>query len=66
MFQAISQLKKQQDIKGGTGGERIFDIAVVSDIRLLVIVNSNQMVILVNSHSGSTVAKITLNSNPCT
>ena len=38
---------------------------MVSDIRLLIIVNSNQRVIVVNSHSGSTVAKVTLNSNPC-
>ena len=39
MFPAFSQLKRQEDIKVDTDGKRIFDIAVVSDIRLLVTVN---------------------------
>jgi len=47
-----------------TGGERIFDIAVVSDTRLLVIVYAIKKVILVNSQTGGTVAQITLKSYP--
>ena len=64
MFSAFSQLKRQEDIKVKTGGEKILDIAVVSDTRLLVIVNGNKRVILVNSQTGGTVAKITLKGHP--
>jgi len=64
MFPAYSQLQKQQDIKVDTDDERIFDIAVVSDTRLLVIVKSKKRVILVNSQTGGTVAKITLKCFP--
>jgi len=65
MFPAFSQLQRQEDIKVKTGdGGTIFDIAVVSDTRLLVIVYGNKRVILVNSQTGGTVAKVSLKSNP--
>ena len=64
MFPAFSQLQRQEDIKVNTGGKEIFDIAVVSDTRLLVIVYLNKRVILVNSQTGGTVAKVSLKSNP--
>jgi len=64
MFPAFSQLQRQEDIKVDIGDWSIFDIAVVSDTRLLVIVNGNKIVILVNSQTGGTVAQITLKSNP--
>jgi len=64
MFSAFSQLKRQEDIKVKTGGEKILDIAVVSDTRLLVIINGNKNVILVNSQTGGTVAKIKLKGYP--
>ena len=63
MFPDPSKLKRQEDMKVDTGGARIYDIAVVSDTRLLVIVN-NKRVILVNSQTGGTVAKITLKGDP--
>jgi len=47
-----------------TGGAGIFDIAVVSDTRLLVIVYAIKNVILVNSQTGGTVAQITLKGGP--
>ena len=65
MFPALSQLQRKEDIKVNTDGKRIFDIAVVSDTRLLVIVYENKRAILVNSQTGCTVAQITLKSNPC-
>jgi len=64
MFPAFSQLKRQEDIKVNTGGGGIFDIAVVSDTRLLVIVSAKQRVILVNSQTGGTVAQITVKHSP--
>ena len=47
-----------------TGGYSIWDIAVVSDTRLLVIVNKNKKVILLNSKTGGTVAQVTLKGGP--
>jgi len=64
MFPAFSQLQRQEDIKVDTGGETIFDIALVSDTRLLVVVNEIKKVILVNSQTGGTVAQIKLKSYP--
>jgi len=64
MFPALSQLQRQEDIKVDAGDWSIFDIAVVSDTRLLVIVYLNKRVILVNSQTGGTVAKVSLKSNP--
>jgi len=64
MFPAFSQLQRQEDIKVNTGGKEIFDIAVVSDTRLLVIVYGIKKVILVNSQTGGTVAQITLKGHP--
>jgi len=64
MFPALSQLQRQEKIKVNTGGEHISDIAVVSDTRLLVVVNEIKKVILVNSQTGGTVAQITLKSYP--
>jgi len=64
MFPDLSKLKRQEDMKVDTGGERINDIAVVSDNRLLVIVKGNKRVILMNSQTGGTVAQITLKCHP--
>jgi len=46
------------------GGRSIWAIAVVSDTRLLVIVNSTTKVILVNSQTGGTVTQVTLKGGP--
>jgi len=61
MFPDLSQLQRQEDMKVDIGGGgSIWDIAVVSDTRLLVIVNLTTKVILVNSQTGGTVTQITL------
>jgi len=52
-------------MKVETDGCCIYDIAVVSDTRLLVIVNYNNRVILLNSQTGEEVAQITLKGGPC-
>ena len=65
MFPDLSQLQRQEDMKVETGGGFIFDIAVVSDTRLLVIVNYKPKVILMNSQTGEEVAQITLKCCPC-
>ena len=46
------------------GGRSIWAIAVVSDTRLLYIVNLTKKVILLNSQTGGTVAQITLKGSP--
>ena len=64
MFPDLSQLQRQQDLKVDTGRWDIWDISVVSDTRLLVIVWRERKVILVDSQTGGTVAHITLEHEP--
>jgi len=64
MFPDLSQLQRQEDMKVETGGLSIWDIAGVSDTRLLVIVNKNKRVIMLNSKTGGTVAQVTLKGGP--
>jgi len=64
IFSDLSQLQRQQDLEGNPGGDRIWDISVVSDTRLLVTVWLERKVILVDSQTGGTVAHITLEHGP--